>query len=188
MRRITGIILLIIGLVAFLLFYRYSGNLLPYSLLWHTGVIATFGLGTLLILSSSKKDDIDMKSVVANEINRLKQFGDRIKVDFNDCEIVTNNYIKEVATGSSYKVQAFDALYDSNRNIKKVNVNQTVLVFETHRLGRKEKFKSPTIYKDEMTLRFLLARKKETFIYVDRNQKDKYYFDLEFIKTSAPYF
>ncbi len=183
-KLITGIILINIGLLAFLLFFKYSENITPYTFYWHTGVMATLAFGTFLIRSSLKNDNINLKKVVANEINRLKRFGDKIKVNLDDCEIVTNNYTKDVVTASPYNVQVFDALYDSNRpnrNIKKVNVNQSIIIFETDRLGRKEKFKSLSINKDEITLRFLLAQKKETLIYVDRNQKDKYYFDLEFL-------
>jgi hypothetical protein len=44
-------------------------------------------------------------------------------VDLNDCKIKTNNYTEQVEKVKSYRVQAFDAMYDSSKNIENVNVN-----------------------------------------------------------------
>ncbi len=181
MKAIIGFILIIAGIVVFLFFSKYSGDSIPYPFLWYLISIAVIGFGILLILNSLKVGNEQNDKTIDDEIDRLKKNGDKITVDLNICEIVTNNYVEERESNSSYRVQAWDALYDSSRNVELVSVNQTVLLFETDRHGNKERFRSPTISKDEITLKFLLDRQQETFIYVDRDNRERYYFDLEFL-------
>lgn len=115
------------------------------------------------------------------KINTFKLTAHKIEVDLNACELKTNNYIEEVEKIKSSEAKFYDALYDPIRNVENREVNQVVLIFETYESGKKKQYYSPTIYKDETTLRFLLARQKRTFIYVDRMNKSHYYFDLEFL-------
>jgi hypothetical protein len=135
----------------------------------------------LLIKSELSSRDRKVRQNLKAEINNFKLTADKIKVDLNNCKIRANNYTEQVEVVKNYKAQAFDALYDSSKNIANVNINQAVLIFETDKYGEKERYFSPTIYKDEVTLRFLLDRQKETYIYVDRDNRSKYYFDLEFL-------
>jgi len=180
-KQIIGIILIIVGVIVLLFFDNYPGGIIPYPILWYLLSIVIIGIGVLLIRKSLKQKNEEITNQIENELNRLKKYGDKILVDLDKCEILTNNYVEEIESDSSYTVQRWDALYDSSRNIKKVNVYQTRLLFESNRLGKKEKFYSPTINKDEVTIRFLLALHKNTFIYIDRMYKDKYYFDINFL-------
>lgn len=76
-----------------------------------------------------------------------------------------------------------DAMVEPNLNIQNIEINQAVLVFETDILGQREQYISATIYKDPATLSFLLDKQKETCIYVDRDNRSNYYFDLEFLSV-----
>jgi hypothetical protein len=131
------------------------------------------------ITLNNKKEKQNFKS----EIDRFKQSADKIKVNLSDCEIISNNYTEQVEKVKSYKAQALDSIYDSGKNIEQVDINQTVIVYKTTQYGQKEQFNSSTINKDRITLNFLLAKHKETYLYVDRNNRQKYYFDIEFLNN-----
>jgi len=178
---ILGILLIIIGLLTYLFFRKYSGDLIPYTIIWYFAGILCAIVGFLLVKSGLTSRDRKVTQDLKAEIDKFKSTADKIKVNFNDCKIRTNNYTEQVEKVKNYRAQAFDAMYDSSKNIENVNVNQAVLIFETENYGQKEHYYSPTIYKDEITLRFLLDRKKETNIYIDRDNRGRYYFDLEFL-------
>ncbi|MFN9998232.1 MAG: hypothetical protein ACK52X_01265, partial [bacterium] len=78
-------------------------------------------------------------------------------------------------------IQAWNALTDSTRNTERVQVNQAVLIFENSHNGKTEKFVSRVIPFDRVTLLFKLDNQKEISLYVDKNDRSKYYFDLEFL-------
>jgi hypothetical protein len=180
-KTILGFLLIIIGFLTVLFFRKYSGDLIPYPIIWVLAGILCVIIGFLLIKSGLSSRDRKARQNLKAEINNFKLTADKIKVDLNNCKIRANNYTEQVEVVKNYKAQAFDALYDSSKNIANVNINQAVLIFETDKYGEKERYFSPTIYKDEVTLRFLLDRQKETYIYVDRDNRSRYYFDLEFL-------
>jgi len=182
-KTILGFFLILIGLLAFLFFRKYSGDLIPYPVIWYFVGILFMIIGFLLVKSGLASHDKRVIKDLSVEINNFKLTADKIKVDLNNCKIRINNYTEQVEKVKSYKAQTFDAFYDSSKNIENVNINQAVLIFETDKFGQRAKYFSPTIYKDEITLRFLLDRQKETFIYVDRDNRSKYYFDLEFLNA-----
>lgn len=181
MKTITGIILIVLGLISLLFLENYSGRFILYLFIGYVISFGIIGIGALLIGRAFKEEQEELKVKIDSEVDQLKKYGDKIFVDFDKCKIITNNYVEEVETESFNNNQAWEALYDSERNVKKVEVNQARLLFETDRFGKREKFYSPVINKDEITIRFLLAEQKETFIYIDKNGQGRYYFDLSFI-------
>ena len=74
-----------------------------------------------------------------------------------------------------------DAMYDASKNLEQININQTILIFETDHYGQREHFNSSIIDKDELTLKYLMQRQKVTYIYIDKSDRSNYYFDLEFL-------
>ena len=126
-------------------------------------------------------------------IDDIKTNGEKIKVDFSKCDIKQNNYVEEkekYGTGSyittldiERDIQAWNALTDSTRNTERVQVNQAVLIFDNSHNDKTEKFISRVIPFDRVTLLFKLDKQKETTLYVDKNDRSKYYFDLEFLSA-----
>lgn len=177
----AGITLILSGSITCLFFSNYTGSLIPYPVLWYIAGILLASAGIAMLWSILFKTIKQAKQNWREEINAFKLTAHKIEVDLSTCEIKTNNYIEEVEKIKSSEAKFYDALYDPIRNVENREVNQAVLIFETYESGKKKQYYSPTIYKDETTLRFLLARQKQTFIYVDRNNKSHYYFDLEFL-------
>ncbi len=126
-------------------------------------------------------------------IDDIKTNGEKIKVDLSKCDIKQNNYVEEkekYGTGSyittldiERDIQAWNALTDSTKNTERVQVNQAVLIFDNSHNGKTEKFVSRVIPFDRVTLLFKLDKQKETTLYVDKNDRSKYYFDLEFLSV-----
>jgi hypothetical protein len=179
--KAIGIIMIIIGLLILLFFKQYSGVLIPHP-------VVGFVLGLLLMISGYltfkkgsaqwyEKNEENIKA----RIQEFRRKADKVRVDLNACEIKTNSYSEQVDKVKNYKAKAFDTLYDSDKGIENINSNETVLIFETEKYGEKEHYYSPVIYKDEITLRFMLDKQKETYIYIDKENRGNYYFDLEFL-------
>ena len=125
-------------------------------------------------------------------IDELKTSGEKIKVDFSKCDIKTNNYTEEqqryggqnelLTLDIERNIQAWNAIGgDGDKNVKLVEVYQSVLVFKNEHNGQTETFVSRVIPKEKVTLMFKLGEKKETTLYVDRNDRSRYYFDLDFL-------
>ncbi len=126
-------------------------------------------------------------------IDDIKTNGDKIKVDLSQCDIKENNYVEEKekhGTGNyittldiERNIQAWNALTDSTKNTERVQVYQAVLIFNINHAGKAEKFVSRVIPFDRATLLFKLDNQKETTLYVDKKDRCKYYFDLEFLSV-----
>jgi hypothetical protein len=144
------------------------------------GIMAATGFYSLKFLN---KREVDNAFAKFDEWRKnLKSNGTEIEVNFEQCELKSNKYREEIDQGYSptSKYMALDALVGKD-NTEYNNVDQSVIVFNTELKGEEVTFYSPLINKEKMTLEFLLADKKSTKIYVDRLNKDNYYFDLEFI-------
>lgn len=180
MKNILGIILIVVGVILFLFFKNYNGSLLPYPTLWFfVGIILVF-LGIRLFASSKLKIVKESEKSHLSEIKRLKENGEKIFVELNDCEIVSSKYQMELPQSRNYRVQALDSLYDNNKSVDTVEINQSRIIYKNTDIDRV--FTSPLIDKDKITLTFTLSKHKSTVIYVDRLDKDLYYFDLEFLE------
>jgi hypothetical protein len=115
-------------------------------------------------------------------IEGLKANGERIRVDFSTCEIRKNDWTDHITRddeGSRY-----EAPYD--QHVKMADVIFSVIIFRhtDTRTGNSERFVSPNINKDPITLQVYLEQQKQTSLYVDRANRNNYYFDLDFLKEA----
>lgn len=182
--RITGIILIILGLLDIFFFWNYSGEVIPLPMVWLIGGVVMVSLAVFLLFRSFTDAAASLDEVVRDQVDQLKQEGEKIEVNLDECEIMTNNYTRELERKSK-RAHAIDAVYDSSQNIITETVNQAVLVYKRGINGEEETFYSPTIYKDETSLRWLLERQKKTAIYVDKDDRSLYYFDVAFLKDPS---
>ncbi|NOU59614.1 hypothetical protein [Marinifilum caeruleilacunae] len=181
MKRIVGIILIVVGVLLYLFFRNYDGNFLPYPTLWFfIGIILAI-IGFKLFVTSKSKTEKEIEESYQSEIKRLKENGDKISVEFKDCEIVSSNYHVELPKSSNYRVQAWDSLYDNGKSAENIEINQSRIIYKNENSEDNNVFISPLINKDEITLSFRLSNYKSTVIYVDKLDKDLYYFDLELL-------
>lgn len=122
------------------------------------------------------------KPLINTEINRLKTNGHKIVVDLLECEIKSNNWASEGPRYENDKIQMLNAVGgDPELNVKYVDNMVSKILYKTEFMGKEYDFISRSYSKDVHTLRMLLDIQKNTNIYLDKNNSNIYYFDLEFL-------
>ncbi len=180
-KSILGYVLMGVGIFAYLFFRRYTSESIPNPNLWYFLSIVTVVVGFFMVRNNrTRKIKVEKENLNA-EIDEFKLNSDQLLVDLNLCEIITNNYTEHIERSKSSRAQALDFMYDSSFNVEEKDVLQSVILFESEYEGKNEKFYSHTLYKDEVTLRIKFDRQKETCIYIDKFNRERYYFDLEFL-------
>lgn len=193
-RRIVAYFLFGLGLIILTFFRNYSSDIIPYPfIIWLLGLALFFGGWALLRFTPTIEES--KKLIELNKlIEDLKINGEKIKVNFSMCDIKSNYYTEqrdrygqpdEITTlGVEGEIQAWNALGGySDKNIKHVDVYQSVLVFKNQNNDLIETFVSRVIPKEKTSLMFLLDDKKETILYVDKTDRTRYYFDLDFLNS-----
>lgn len=141
------------------------------------------GIGYFLIKDTIINYEADERLSYNKWRKDLKDKGLAIPVDFDHCELKNNQYReqvdKEYTASSDY--MALDALVGRD-DVAYNEVDQSVLVFSTEVNGEEKIFYSPTINKEKVSLQLRLATQKTTTIYVNPDDPDSYYFDLEFLE------
>lgn len=192
-RRILAYFLFVLGIVTILFFKKYSGEFIPYPFLFYTVGLALFAGGVLLLKLTPTVAASNHRKRMEEAINDLKTNGEKIRVDLEKCELKEHHYAeeREIQSHTSEllswvhtEAHVWTAMAGgSHKNVQQVQVMQTVLIYE-HRNVRSdttEKFVSRVIPKDRVTLSFYLDQQKETFLYVDKTDRNRYYFDLDFL-------
>ena len=143
------------------------------------GIIALIGGASLWIIN--KKQDEKSEINYLTWKNNLFRNGIPIEVDLGKVEIKSNQYRQEVETAYSRSEYAgYDVMVGRDpREFE--SVNRSILVYQTEVDGQKRIFYSPEIDKDPVTLEFMLASKKSTRIYMDRENPGDYFFDVTFL-------
>jgi hypothetical protein len=183
---ILAVLLLTIACLGHFYFGNYTGTLIPHPFMFQVAswMVALTGAGLILYIYQSRKNNLD-KTVAAWKEN-LRLNGEKIIVDFTNCEIRNNFYYEEVNKVYSSEARAYNSLIGQDyRNVEQQSRHTSVIVFSypNPRTGEKLTFISPVISKDRITLEFLLGEKKQTVIYADRNNPENYFFDVEFLYT-----
>ncbi|GAB2677801.1 hypothetical protein GCM10027036_34410 [Flavihumibacter cheonanensis] len=193
-RRIFAYILFGLGFLTVTFFRNFSGDIIPYPFLfWLLGLIMFWG-GFLFLRYTPSTNELNIQKQVRDVISDLKVNGDKIKVDLTKCELKEHNYTEErekyghknelLTLDIEREIQGWDALSGgAMRNVEQVQVTQTVIIYSylNNRTGQTEKFISRVIPKDKITLTFYLDKQKETTLYVDKTNRERYYFDLDFL-------
>ncbi len=108
-----------------------------------------------------------------------------------DCQIRGHEYSEAVENPESQLVGltgsgALTAVLNHLENPTGMrDVRQSVIIFQqtNSRTGTTEKFLSPVISKDDVTLSFYLDRQQHATLYVDKSNRALYYFDLDFLNA-----
>ena len=183
-RQIIAYIVIIVGVLGTIFFGNYTGFEHTVRLvLWYVFILINI-LGLYLwvnaFINRKKKRDKRAEGI----IKYLKEDGEKILVDLSKCEIKENDYTMQADRLSLGKTAVLDAMYDSSKNIKSIDINQCVLIYIHSHNGVDEKFISPIIARTRDDLRIKLYLVKTTSIYVNKNDRSKYYFDLDFLNPS----
>jgi hypothetical protein len=146
-----------------------------------------FGTGILLIVIPIAVYLIiarikDRGTSAVRFLKDLKSTGIIVPVDLTSCNVKSNNWTTEVERYNSPRVVLLNEISGhGDKNVERVESNVSRIEYTCDFNGRPRTFLSPTIAKDKITLQLLLEMQKETAIYVDRDDNQYYYFDLEFI-------
>ncbi len=193
-RRIIAYILFGLGILTITFFRKYSGEIIPYPFLfWLLGIAMFFG-GFLFLRYTPSRKELTIQKQISEMISDLKENGERILVDLSQCELKEHNYFEEkeryghktelLTLDIEREIQAWNSISGSSMgNFEQVQVKQTVMVYlrANNQTGKTEKFISRIIPKDKVTLAFYLNQQKQTTLYVDRVDRNRYYFDLDFL-------
>lgn len=195
-RRILAYLLFGLGFLTATFFRKYSGELIPYPFLfWLLGLSMLFG-GLLLLRYAPAPKELSIRKQVKKLIADLKENGEKIQVDLSKCEIKEHNYVEEreryghknelLTLDIEREIQSWNTIGGGSvRNVGQVQVMQTVIIFinTSSRTGQTEEFISRVISKDKITLSFYLYKQQQTLLYVDKTNRQRYYFDLDFLTT-----
>ena len=172
-RQIIAYIVIIVGVLGTIFFGNYTGFEHTVRLvLWYVFILINI-LGLYLwvnaFINRKKKRDKRAEGI----IKYLKEDGEKILVDLSKCEIKENDYTMQADRLSLGKTAVLDAMYDSSKNIKSIDINQCVLIYIHSHNART---------RDDLRIKLYLV--KTTSIYVNKNDRSKYYFDLDFLNPS----
>lgn len=113
----------------------------------------------------------------------LKSTGSRIMVNAQDFTIITSNYYEEPADNDGLEVHMLDGLIGHRSDeMRAREICYLSCAYRPDQHTRMELL-SPYIYKDRVTVNFLLEKHKQISIYVNPVDCREYYFDLEFMNA-----
>jgi hypothetical protein len=178
-RRAFAYILMGVGLILLIFFNRYTGSFIKNKGLILGGGLVSLIMGAIILLSRTAREKFIVRQY-KKRIEGLKNTGEKIKVDLSGCQIKSNDYSAEHDVVGLVDGQAFNVV-DGNEiaNVQSMEIYQSVLISK----HGAEIFISSIIPLEQTTLLFKLDNQKITFVYVDRSDRSKYYFDVEFLST-----
>jgi hypothetical protein len=193
-RRILAYFLFGLGFLTLTFFKHYTGELIPYPFLFWLIGLALFAGGFLFLRYTPDGKELEMRKKLVATIADLKNNGEKIQVDLSKCEIKEHSYSEEkqrygrdnefLTLSIEREIEGWNTLGGGAwRNVEQVQVRQSVLIYERQdpRSGVVEKFMTRVIPKDKITLSFYLDKQQHTSLYVDKGNRGRYYFDLDFL-------
>lgn len=181
-KELIGYALLALGFLTVFFFGKYNGTYFTYPTIYFiTGIIMIFFGGKFIQISfsDSEKQDIEKWNILIDE---LKLNGEKIKVDLSICEIKSNDYIEEQEITAYSNIKGWNVMGgEEMKNVKNVTIYQRVIIYKHKNKENIETFESNVFNIDNDSLLIKLYDRKETYIYVDKNNRERYYFDLAFL-------
>ncbi len=113
----------------------------------------------------------------------LKSTGNRITVNAEKFTIFTSNYYEEPANTDDLDVRMLDGFADHySDEVREREICYLSCAYQPDNSTRIELL-SPYIYKDRVTVYFLLEKHKQISIYLNPTDNREYYFDLDFMNA-----
>lgn len=186
MNRILGYSVMGIGLLGFLFFLKYKGTAIPVKELWF--ILSFFALivGVYFIvkhkMDGANFQRIDNDGNRMAEIEHLKLIGEKVRVTLDNAEVKCS-YIQQeiVKEGLASRMEMLDGLYNTNRNNKTQEIQQTYIVFYKKYNNNLFKFISQTTTQSPESVKRYIDGNKGIDLYIDKENPTNYYFDLPFL-------
>ena len=180
MIKFWGYILAIVGLVGFFFFINYSGTEIPLKELWFVVCIFMGIYGAFLIVKQrflqAGLQNGETSGILSK--HNLKQTGEMVRVTLDDCVVKTRIYQEEAQNDFPINIRMLDSLYDSNRNYKTTEVQQTYIVYYKKFGNTTYKFVSTAINTSQDALKLYMEKQKGVDLYIDKANPKNYYYDL----------
>ena len=175
-----------VGLLGFFWFLNYKGTTIPLKELWFVLSIFTLIAGAYFIakykLHKLNNQHSDSNSSRLAEIEQLKRAGDKVKVTLDNAEVKSRSYQQEIIKeGWPSRMGMLDALYNSNRNYKAQEIQQTYIVFYKQYNGKTYKFVSHATSQNSDAVKRYIDKQKGINLYIDPKNPTSYYFDLPYV-------
>lgn len=142
--------------------------------------IATF-IYVIYLLLRPKQKTVPMDAIESQrKFTKVKLNAKSYTVEFDNCEFKDSSYLSEVQQDNSDYVLAGSlvgsSIADYYTPVERVETIQSVLFFKKESLFNGKRF-FQTFALDQTTLKFHVIRGNVT-LYVDKEDKNKYFFDL----------
>jgi hypothetical protein len=190
-KRILGWASFGIGLLILTFFRKYTGHIIPYPWVFYSAGLIFFLAGFIFLRKIPTVTASKILEKANALIKDLRDNGNKVTVDLNLCEIKVNHYTEQPDNFKSATdlelFTAMDLVYFYNKIHNPTpngQIYQSVAVYKTSYNGKPKTFYSPTIPLDKDNLLFKFGIQKTTTIYVDKNDSNKYYFDIGFFKNN----
>jgi preprotein translocase subunit SecF len=186
MNKLLGYSLIGVGLIGFVFFLKYKGAAIPLKELWFVLSIFIFIAGAYFLakykLQQLNNYRNDSKRSRLAEIEQLKRTSDKVRVTLDNAEVKSRSYQQEIINeGVPSRMEMLDALYNSNRNYKTQEVQQTYIVFQKEYNGKTYKFVSQATTQNADAVKTYIDRSKGIDLYIDPKNPTSLYFDLPFV-------
>lgn len=158
---------LLVGIIVLGFIVVYAGFKADNTLFILIGLAVLFPFGIWFIIMKIKESKINKEE--QNRIQNLIKNGNKVKVDLEKLDIKSNSYKQEVVKGSGTR----------SRNIQ-VDINHNVIILKIPYENTFIHYRID-ISMETTKLKMHFAIKKETFIYVDKANKNSHYLDLSFL-------
>lgn len=176
-KKLSGYLLIGIGLLGFIYFKSYKGSTIPLPVLWLLLSLIIAAIGAYLIVTAKLNKQIQQTNENSDKLSRIKETGERLLIELENCDFKTGS-ISQLNRESFSSVQMIDALYDPNRNHVETSSTVTYIIYK-HKTGNPfEKFISQPFSIDETTLKYYISQNK-IVLYIDRFDRTKYFFTAE---------
>ena len=186
MNRLLGYSLISVGLLGFFFFLKYKGTAIPVKELWFVLSIFILIAGAYFFtkyklqqLNNQRNDSNDDRLA---EIEHLKRTGEKVRVTLDNAEVKSRSYQQEIiGEGLPSRMEMLDAIYDSNRNYKTQEVQQTYIVFYKQYSGKPYKFVSQATTQNADAVKSYIDRQKGIDLYINPKNPTSFYFDLPYV-------
>ena len=175
----SGLAVIVISAITLFIYYSTEDEIVPYQWFWESVLFFTMTLPFIIFKLSDSKNFKKTNNDFDKKNNQKKVKTKRIRVDLSKCKIESNASYFRNESNNLESTSRWEGVYPSKNIITNTKVTECVLVFDLVKDGENVRFKSETIIKDEVTLSFLLEKKKVIDLYIQPN--GKYFFDLDFL-------
>jgi hypothetical protein len=173
MVKVIGVVFILLGIIVHIFFTQNYGSLIPYQLLMHLLGIALIPAGIFLIFFDARKKSGKKVNNSAESWYYLKESGDKIIINLEDCDFKSNDYAVEMPDLQTQ----YDAFEGPEHRTHIENILQSMVIYTCKTGSHTESFLSPVYPIDIVSLKTHIMN-HELILHVDPEDRSKYFFEL----------